>query len=98
MHLTDGMIPREALRTFRFNTRRQVEELKQQLDGYTGPLRLYAGNTVRKTFPQTARGEELARMRKSEQTNGCDHRGDLPRDQVLLHAEGRAPGPDAEVA
>lgn len=38
MHLTDGMIPREALRTFRFNTRARVEELMQRIDGYSGSL------------------------------------------------------------
>jgi len=38
MHLTDGLIPREALRTFRFNNRARVEELRQLTEGYGGAL------------------------------------------------------------
>jgi len=38
MHLTDGMIPRDALRTFRFQNRARIDELLQQIDGYSGAL------------------------------------------------------------
>lgn len=38
MHLTDGMIPRDALRTFRFNHRARVLELLTVIEGYRGPL------------------------------------------------------------
>jgi hypothetical protein len=38
MHLTDGLIPRDALRTFRFQNRGRIDELLQTIDGYSGSL------------------------------------------------------------